>query len=81
MKKIIQYIGFGIVTILVAVGGGILVLAEKDKKLETLLPIYANKESKFLPVLGMQVHYRVSCLRYASNRVDSRHIGIPAYLG
>ena len=59
MKKIIQYIGFGIVTILVAVGGGILVLAEKDKKLETLLPIYANKESKFLPVLGMQVHYRV----------------------
>ena len=59
MKKIIQYIGFGIVTILVAVGVGILVLAEKDKKLETLLPIYANKESKFLPVLGMQVHYRV----------------------
>ena len=50
MKKIIQYIGFGIVTILVAVGVGILVLAEKDKKLETLLPIYANKESKFLPV-------------------------------
>ena len=59
MKKIIKYIGFGIVTILVAVGGGILVLAEKDKKLETLLPIYANKESKFLPVLGMQVHYKV----------------------
>jgi pimeloyl-ACP methyl ester carboxylesterase len=59
MKKVIQYIGIAIVAIIVVVIVGVVALAEKDKKLETLLPIYANKESKFLPVLGMQVHYRV----------------------
>jgi pimeloyl-ACP methyl ester carboxylesterase len=59
MKKIIQYIGFGIVAILIALVVAIIVLAEQDKKLETLLPIYTNKESKFVPVLGMNVHYRI----------------------
>jgi hypothetical protein len=59
MKKIIQYTGIGIITILIVVIVGILALAESDKKLETLLPIYTSKESKFLPVLGMQVHYTI----------------------
>lgn len=59
MKKIIQYTGIAIIAIIVVVIVGILALAESDKKLETLLPIYTSKESKFLPVLGMQVHYRV----------------------
>lgn len=59
MKKIIHYISFGIVVILVVVFITVIVLAEKDKKLETLLPIYASKESKFMPVLGMNVHYRI----------------------
>ena len=30
-----------------------------DKKLETLLPIYSSTASKFMPVLGMNVHYRI----------------------
>ena len=59
MKKIIQYTGFAIVAIIVVVIVGILALAESDKKLETLLPLYTSKESKFLPVLGMQVHYTI----------------------
>lgn len=59
MKKIIHYISFGIVVILVVVFITVIVLAEKDKKLETLLPIYTSKESKFMPVLGMNVHYRI----------------------
>jgi len=59
MKKFIQYIGFGIVAILIALVVAVIVLAEQDKKLETLLPIYANTASKFIPVLGMNVHYRI----------------------
>jgi pimeloyl-ACP methyl ester carboxylesterase len=59
MKKTIQYTGIGIITILIVVVVGILALAESDKKLEALLPIYTSKESKFLPVLGMQVHYTI----------------------
>ncbi len=59
MKKFIQYIGFGIVGVLVALVVAVIVLAEQDKKLNTLLPKYANKASKFIPVLGMNVHYRI----------------------
>jgi pimeloyl-ACP methyl ester carboxylesterase len=59
MKKLIKYLGFGILAILVVVAFAIIVLAEQDKKLETLLPIYTNTASKFIPVLGMNVHYRI----------------------
>ena len=59
MKKIIQYTGIAILAIIVVVIVGVVALAESDKKLETLLPIYTSKESKFLPVLGMQVHYTI----------------------
>jgi pimeloyl-ACP methyl ester carboxylesterase len=62
MKKFIQYIGIGILSILVLVIVAIIALAEGDKKIEALLPKYANNESKFIPVLGMQVHYRVEGL-------------------
>jgi len=59
MKKFIQYIGFGIVGVLVVLVVTVIVLAEQDKKLETLLPAYANTASKFIPVLGMSVHCRI----------------------
>ncbi len=62
MKKFIQYISIVILAILVVVFVAIIALAERDKKIEALLPIYANKESKFMPVLGMQVHYRIEGL-------------------
>jgi len=62
MKKFIQYISIGILAILVVVFVAIIALAERDKKIEALLPIYADKESKFMPVLGMQVHYRMEGL-------------------
>jgi len=62
MKKFIQYISIGILAILVVVFVAIIALTERDKKIEALLPIYANKESKFMHVLGMQVHYRMEGL-------------------
>ena len=59
MKKIIQFFGFGILTLLVVFVFAVIILAEQDKKLETLVPVYANKESKFIHVLDMNVHYRI----------------------
>jgi pimeloyl-ACP methyl ester carboxylesterase len=34
------------------------IICERDKPLEELIPLYANKDSKFMPILGMKVHYR-----------------------
>jgi len=59
MKKFIQYFGFVIVAILIVIIVTVFALAEGDKKLTALVPIYTNKASKFIPVLGMQVHYRI----------------------
>ena len=59
MKKFIQYIGIGIVAILAVILIAVFALAERDKKLTDLVPLYTNNASKFIPVLGMQVHYRI----------------------
>jgi pimeloyl-ACP methyl ester carboxylesterase len=34
------------------------IICERDKPLEELIPLYANTDSKFMPILGMKVHYR-----------------------
>jgi pimeloyl-ACP methyl ester carboxylesterase len=34
------------------------IVCERDRPLEELIPLYANKDSKFMPILGMKVHYR-----------------------
>jgi pimeloyl-ACP methyl ester carboxylesterase len=34
------------------------IICERDKPLEELIPLYANQDSKFMPILGMKVHYR-----------------------
>ena len=47
------------VAILIVIIVTVFALAEGDKKLTALVPIYTNKASKFIPVLGMQVHYRI----------------------
>ena len=59
MKKFIQYIGIGIVAVLAFIVIAVFALAERDKKLTDLVPLYTNNASKFIPVLGMQVHYRI----------------------
>lgn len=33
-------------------------VCESDRPVEELLPLYANQDSKFMPILGMKVHYR-----------------------
>ena len=54
MKTIAKIIA-GIFIALFAV---ILFFAERDRPVEELIPLYANKDSKFMPILGMKVHYR-----------------------
>ena len=54
MKTIAKIIG-GIFFALFAV---ILFFAESDRPVEELIPLYANKDSKFMDILGMKVHYR-----------------------
>jgi len=54
MKTFAKIIG-GIFIILFAI---ILFFAERDRPVEELIPLYANKDSKFMDILGMKVHYR-----------------------
>lgn len=35
-----------------------LLICERDRPVEELIPLYANHDSQFMPILGMQVHYR-----------------------
>lgn len=58
MKKFLQYIGYFLGGVL-----GILLLLfvlyfQSDKTLEELKPLYVNNESEFMPLMGMNVHYR-----------------------
>jgi pimeloyl-ACP methyl ester carboxylesterase len=54
MKTIAKIIG-GTFIALFAV---ILFFAESDRPVAELIPLYANKDSKFMDILGMKVHYR-----------------------
>jgi pimeloyl-ACP methyl ester carboxylesterase len=54
MKTIAKIIG----GILIALFAVILFFAESDRPVEELIPLYANKDSKFMDILGMKVHYR-----------------------
>ncbi len=54
MKLASKIIGgiFGLLFIL------LFIICEKDRPVEELIPLYANQDSKFMPILGMKVHYR-----------------------
>jgi len=54
MKTIAKIIG----GILIALFANILFFAESDRPVEELIPLYTNKDSKFMDILGMKVHYR-----------------------
>lgn len=58
MNKVLKFIGYSIVTILVVLSLLIIVIGEKDISREQLKSKYAQSPSKFIPVMGMQVHYR-----------------------
>lgn len=51
-------IGKIIAGVLIALVAVILFFAESDRPVEELIPLYANKDSKFMPIMGMKVHYR-----------------------
>jgi pimeloyl-ACP methyl ester carboxylesterase len=34
------------------------IICERDRPVAELIPLYANQDSKFMPILGMKVHYR-----------------------
>jgi pimeloyl-ACP methyl ester carboxylesterase len=58
MSKVLKFIGYSVVTILVVLSLLIIVIGEKDIPREQLKSKYAQSPSKFIPVMGMQVHYR-----------------------
>lgn len=54
MKLLAKIIG-GIVAFIFIL---LIVVCESDRPVEELIPLYANQDSKFMPILGMKVHYR-----------------------
>jgi pimeloyl-ACP methyl ester carboxylesterase len=54
MKLLAKVIG-GIVAFIFIL---LIFICESDRPVEELIPLYANQDSKFMPVLGMKVHYR-----------------------
>jgi pimeloyl-ACP methyl ester carboxylesterase len=58
MRIISTLIRFIILPIFTLVAIALVILAEKDIPREKLKPIYANASSQFMPLMGMNVHYR-----------------------
>ncbi len=58
MKKLLKFIGYGLLSILILLVVFLAVLFEKDASLKDLKPKYTNAASQFMPLMGMQVHYR-----------------------
>ncbi len=58
MKKILKFLGYTICIVFLVLFISFLLIAEKDLPIEKLQPKYANQESHFLSMMGMQVHYR-----------------------
>jgi pimeloyl-ACP methyl ester carboxylesterase len=54
MKLFVKVLGlfFGLLLLV------LFILCERDRPVKELIPIYANSSSQFMPILGMQVHYR-----------------------
>ena len=55
MKKLLTWFGLSILTCVLAF---FVLFFERDVPLETLKPLYTNENSAFMPLMGMQVHYR-----------------------
>jgi pimeloyl-ACP methyl ester carboxylesterase len=58
MRIISKLIRFIILPIFTLVAIALVILAEKDIPREKLKPIYTNSSSQFMPLMGMNVHYR-----------------------
>ena len=58
MKKFLQYIGYFLGAVLGLLMLLFVIYFQSDKTLEELKPLYVNNESEFMPLMGMNVHYR-----------------------
>ena len=54
MKPLVKIL-FGIVAFLIFL---LLLVCERDRPLQELIPLYASPTSQFMPLLGMEVHFR-----------------------
>lgn len=66
MKKLFKYLGYFLLTLLIGSSVILIAVAQKDIPRAQLKNKYANSPSKFMPLMGMQVHYRDE-----GNKVDS----------
>lgn len=58
MKKFLRYIGYFFGAILSILLVLFVVYFQPDRSLDELKPLYVNNESEFMPLMGMNVHYR-----------------------
>lgn len=58
MKKLFKYLGYFLLTLLIGSSVILIAVAQKDIPRAQLKNKYANSPSKFMPLMGMQVHYR-----------------------
>ena len=58
MKKFLRYIGYFLGAILSILLVLFIIYFQPDRSLDELKPLYVNNESEFMPLMGMNVHYR-----------------------
>lgn len=58
MKKFLRYIGYFFGAILALLVLLFIAYFQPDRSLDELKPLYVNNESEFMPLMGMNVHYR-----------------------
>lgn len=58
MKKLFKYLGYFLLTLLIGSSVILIAVAQKDIPREQLKSKYAKNTSQFMPLMGMQVHYR-----------------------
>ncbi|HPH38485.1 MAG TPA: alpha/beta hydrolase [Sediminibacterium sp.] len=58
MKKFLRYIGYFFGSLLVLLVLLFIIYFQPDRSLDELKPLCVNNESEFMPLMGMNVHYR-----------------------
>lgn len=69
MKKLFKYLGYFLLTLFIGSSAIMIAIAQKDIPREQLKSKYAKNPSQFMPLMGMQVHYRDE-----GNKLDSTPI-------
>ncbi len=58
MKRFLGLLGYTVITILVIAAVCFVIFYQPDRSLTDMKLLYANGNSQFMPLMGMQVHYR-----------------------